>query len=543
MSEVPLLRSSSVMAAGTIASRFTGLFKNVALIAAIGTGVFADTYSVANMLPTVVYTLFIGGAINAVFVPQLVRQMKDDDDDGDAYAHRLVTAVGLGLLVLSVVAVLLAPLIVRLYSSGWNARQIEVSTAFARLMLPQIFFYGMFTVWSQVLNARGRFGVPMFAPIVNNLVVIASALAFLWVAGVGVTTRTVTEGEIALLGLGTTAGTVLQALVLVPVLRRTGFAFRPRFDLRGHGLGKAWSLARWTIALVLINQLGTLLVVRLATRANVDDLTVQAGAAVYSNAFTVFMLPQSVITVSIVTALLPQLSRLAHAGEWDVVRERIAWALRTTSTLLVPCAAVLVVFGAPIGVLLFGYGSAGFEGAQQLGLTVAAYAVGLPAFSAYYTLLRGYYALEDTRTPTVNALLLNGVNVAIAYAMFPFVAPYWRIPALGLAYGLSYWIALVPLWWRLRRRLDGLETRLVVRTFVRVTIATALATAVAVVGYRLAAAALDRPEQGWAIAVALVAGLLPGGLLYLGLSKVFRITELSRVVDLVLRRGAAARTE
>jgi len=537
MSDAPLLRSSSVMAAGTMASRFTGLFKNVALIAAVGTGVFADTYSVANMLPTVLYTLFIGGAINAVFVPQLVRRMKDDEDDGVAYAHRLVTAVGLVLLVLSVLAVLLAPLIVRLYSDNWNAQQLEVSTAFARLMLPQIFFYGLFTVLSQVLNTRGRFGAPMFAPIVNNVVVIASAVAFLWVAGVGVTTRTVTDGQIALLGVGTTLGTVLQAAVLVPVLRRTGFSFRPRFDLRGHGLGKAWSLARWTITLVLINQIGTLLVIRLATRANVDDRTVQAGAAVYSNAFTVFMLPQSVITVSIVTALLPQLSRLAHEGQLGVVRERISWALRTTSTLLVPCAAVLIAFGAPIGVLLFGYGSATFEGAQQLGLTVAAFAIGLPAFSAYYTLLRGYYAMEDTRSPTFNAVLLNTVNVAIAYAAFPFVSPQWRIPALGLAYAISYWVALVPLWWRLRRRLHGLETYLVVRTFVRVSVATLAALAVAVVGYRLVAGALDQPEQGWAIAVALAAGLVPGSLVYLGLSKALRINELDKVVDLVLRRG------
>ncbi|MFZ0322754.1 MAG: murein biosynthesis integral membrane protein MurJ [Actinomycetes bacterium] len=537
MSDAPLMRSSSVMAAGTLASRFTGVFKNIALVAAVGTGVFADTYSVANMLPTVVYTLFIGGAINAVFVPQLVRRMKDDEDGGTAYAHRLVTAVGLVLLLLSVLAVLFAPLIVRLYSSGWNEQQIQVSTAFARLMLPQIFFYGAFTVLAQVLNARGRFGVPMFAPIVNNVVVILSALAFLWVAGIGVTTRTVTEGEILLLGIGTTLGTVFQALVLVPVLRRTGFSFRPRFDLRGHGLGKAWSLARWTITLVLINQVGTLLIVRLATKANVQDATVNAGAAVYTNAYTVFILPQSVITVSIVTALLPQLSRLAHEGQWDVVRERMSWALRTTTSLLVPCAAVLVAFGEPIGILLFGYGSAGVEGAQQLGLTVAAYAVGLPAFSAYYTLLRGYYALEDTRTPTINALLLNGVNVAIAYLTFPYISAAWRIPALGLAYALSYWVALVPLWMRLARRLDGLQTALVVRTFVRVCIATTISVLVAVACYRLVTSTLDRPDQAWSIAVALTAGLVPGGAVYLGLSRVFRIGELSRVLDLVARRG------
>lgn len=535
MSEASVLRSSSVMAVGTITSRITGLGKNMALLAALGTGVLADTYSVANMLPTVIYTLFIGGAINAVFVPQLVHHRSDDADDGIAYAQRLMTAVGLALLVLASVAVLLAPLVVRLYSAGWNAQQLHVATAFARLMLPQIFFFGVFTVMSQILNTRERFGAPMFAPIVNNVVIITAALSFLYVAGPGATTRSITDQQIMILGLGTLLGSVMQALVLLPVLVRAGFPVRPRFDLRGQGLGRAWGLARWTIALVAVNQLGTLLVIRLATRANVESPGLDAGAAVYSNAFLIFMLPQSVITVSVVTALLPQLSRIAHEGKFDVVRQRLGWTLRTTGSVIVPAAVTLLVLGVPIGVLLFGHGSTTAEGAQQLGLTLAAFAVGLPAFSAYYVLLRGFYALEDTRTPTVNAVLLNGSNVLFAYALFFTVQAEWRVPALGLAYSLSYWVALVVLGARLRRRLGGIDAYEVVRTHVRVGIAAVLS------GLAMAAAARlytggERVESAGDAVVTMVLALVPGVLVFLGASRLLHIREVQQVSDLLLRR-------
>ena len=299
------LRSSSVMAVGTITSRVTGLLKNSALLAAVGGGVFADTYSVANTLPTIVYFLLVGGAINAVFIPQLVRHMASDDDEGLAYAQRLFSAVVLALAADHRGcghrgAVAGAAL---LHRTG-TREDVEVATAFARLLMPQIFFYGVFALVSQILNTRGRFGPPMFAPVLNNIVIIASALAFLAVAGTGTTTKTVTSGEILLLGVGTTLGAALQVVVLWPSLRRCGVRLRLRTDLRGQGLGAAWALARWAILLVLVNQIGTLVIIRLATGINVTS-DGDAGVTVYQMAFAIFMMPQSVITVSLVTAVLP----------------------------------------------------------------------------------------------------------------------------------------------------------------------------------------------------------------------------------------------
>lgn len=530
-----LLRSSSVMAVGTVTSRVTGLLKNSTLLAAIGAGVFGDTYTVANILPTVLYVLLIGGAINAVFVPQLVRHMANDDDSGEAYAQRLFSAVVLVLFAVTLVAIAAAPLLTRLYGSGWNANQASVATSFARLLLAQIFFYGVFSIVSQVLNARGRFGPPMFAPVVNNFVVVASAAMFLHVAGTGTTTRTVTDSEIALLGLGTVLGSVLQAVVLWPALRASGLRLRLRLDLRGAGLGKAWTLARWTILLVLVNQIGTLVVIRLATGINAEN-AVDSGAALYTNAFTVFMLPQSVITVSVVTALLPQLSRIAAGGDLDVVRERLSWALRTTGSLIVPAATCLIVLGIPIAALLFRYGALTADSARILGLTLSAFALGLPAFSAYYVLLRGFYALENTRTPTLNAVILNGANIVLASTAVALLPARLAIPGLGLAYAASYWIGLIFLSRQLRNRLGRLDSHHIVRTYVRVLLAALFAALVMGASAWLVGLAVSPVDSAATGAAVVTGGLLPGGLAYLFAIRLFHITEAQAVVRLVVHR-------
>ena len=531
-----MLRSSSVMAVGTVTSRVTGLLKTTAILAAVGTGTFADAYSVANTLPTIVYILLIGGAINAVFIPQLVRHMGSDEDGGIAYAQRLFSAVVGVLALITVVAVIAAPVLVRLYSSGWNEQDVAVATTFARLLLPQVFFYGVFALVSQVLNTRGHFGAPMFAPVVNNIVTIASAVAFLVVVGTGSTTNSVTDGEIAILGVGTTLGAVAQTLILWPLLRRTGIRLRIRRDLRGAGLGTAWRLAKWALVLVMVNQFGLLIISRLATGVNATE-DANAGLAVYQNAFVIFMLPQSVITVSLVTALLPSLSQRAAEGRLDVVRERIGWTLRTSGSLMIPAAAAFIVLGVPIAVLLFHYGSVSLESARLLGLTLSAFAIGLPAFSAYYILMRGFYALEDTRTPTLNAMIQVGVDIVLAVAAVQLLPAELAIPGLGLAYAVSYWVGLAVLASQLRRRLGRLDGYLVVRTHVRVLLGSAIAAAAMIGGAAFAVSFVGRANDLTSSLVVVTAGLVAGAAGYLLGVRIFRITEVSDVLGLLTRRA------
>lgn len=530
--ESSVVRSSSVMAVGTIVSRITGLLRDMALVAAIGLQVLADTYQVANSLPNIVYILLVGGALNSVFIPQLVRHMSDDADQGTAYAQRLLTLVALVLLVITALAVAFAPLVVDIYATNdWPTRTHEVAVAFARYCLPQILFYGLFTMFQQVLNARGVFGPPMFAPIVNNVVVIATCGLFIAATmdKDPLTGATISDGEVALLGVGTTLGIAAQAMCLLPALRRTGFRWRPRFDLRGAGLGKAGDLARWTFAYVLINQIGYAVIVNLATssgaQAQAQGLAYGAGIATYSKAYLIFLLPHAVITVSVVTALFPQLSRAAAAGRRDELRGALADGLRLIGVGIVPAAILFLALGAWIGTALFGLGAAGIESGRYVGVTLQAFALGLVPFCAFYALNRGFYALEDTRTPALINIAVNVVNVGAGYGFYVALPLRLKVPGLAVAYGLSYLAGTLISAMILRRRLGSLETGPVVRSYLKLTVSGAVGGLAAFGVAAGVTTALGTAYLGAAVAVTL--GLIIGGGCYFAMAFALRIEELS----------------
>ena len=486
-----LLGPSTVMATGTVVSRITGIARDIALAAALGFYLVSDAYSLGNSLPTIIYILVVGGALNAVFIPQLVRRMEKDDDGGSAYADRLITLTGSALLALSILAVVAAPWIVNLYTpADYPQSQYDLAVAFARLCLPQIFFYGAYTMLSQVLNARGTFGAPMFAPIANNVVAITTFVLFIIVAGISeAADGALTTGQVLLLGIGTTAGVVVQAAILVPVLGRAGYRWRPRFDWKGQGLGKAAKLAGWTVGLVLVNQITYIVITRLAAQANVDAAAsgaTAAGITTYQKAHLVFMLPHSVITISIVTALLPALSRLAHEGKLKEVGEDVAGAMRLVAALVVPIAAMLFVLGSDVSVLLFGYGAATTDQAAVMGDVVSIFMIGLLPFTLFYVLLRGFYAMEDTRTPFVVTVIFSVIMLALVLSLFAFLTDLGvtsaggpQIAGIALGYVLAYWCGFVVLWWWLAHRLGSLQSGATMWVLLRLLIAGGIAVLVA----------------------------------------------------------------
>lgn len=545
-----LARNSAIMASGTIASRVTGVVRDVAMTAALGFFLVSDAFSLGNSLPTIVYILVIGGALNAVFIPQLVRQMKDDADGGKAYADRLITLVATTLLVLSVIAVAAAPWIVDLYTpSDYPANEFDLAVAFARLCLPQIFFYGLYALLSQVLNARGRFGAPMFAPIANNVVAIATFGLFIAVAGTSAAADgELTTDQVLLLGIGTTLGVVVQALVLIPVLWRAGYVWKPRFDWRGAGLGKAGALAVWTIGLVLVNQATYIVITRLATQANVNASNadvVAAGLTTYQKAHLVFMLPHSVITVSIVTALLPALSRVAHDGRLAQVGADIARTMRAVAALIVPVTAILMINGASVAVLLFGYGAATPEQASLMGQIVSVFMLGLLPFTLFYVLLRGYYALEDTRTPF---WLTVAFSIVLLLAVFPLfsAAPAGgsQVASIALAYGIAYWFAFIATWWILARRLGSMESRVTIWALARLGIAGIVAVLAMVAS--LAVLLIVDPDYDafdrWRLLLNLVVTTTVGFGSYVGVSRLLRVREVSDALSLVGRLARRGRS-
>ncbi len=536
------MRSSAVMAAGTVVSRVTGILRDVAAAAALGFFVVADAFSLGNSLPTIVYILVIGGSLNAVFVPQLVRRMQDDADDGKAYADRLLTAAGLALLALSVLAVVAAPLIVDLYTpSDYPRPAYDLAVAFARLCLPQIFFYGLYTMLSQVLNARGHFGLPMFAPIANNVIAIATFGLFIAIAGTSAAAEgALTSREVLILGVGTTLGVTVQAVILIPVLLRHGYAWRPRFDWRDAGLGKAGTLALWTIGLVLVNQATYVVVTRLATQANVDATAAgltAAGLTTYQKAHLVFMLPHSVITISIVTAMLPALSRLAHAGEHRAVGRDVAGTMRLVAALIIPITAILFVLGSPISTLLFGYGAATTAQASLMGQIVSVFMIGLLPFTLFYVLLRGFYALEDTRTPFLITLGFSLAWLAMAVPIFRAVGPGGpQVAGIALAYGLSYWLACIAAWFLLRRRLGGLDGRRTLAALARMVACGLVAVLLTALVQDLVGPMLHSwPQQVGTLMMVGLASVVGIGA-YLGMARMLRVREVHDMVGMMRRR-------
>lgn len=333
-----LARSSLLMALGTVVSRATGLIRQVLQAAALGTGLLASTYNTANTVPTSLYTLVIGGALNAVLVPQLVRARATEPDGGRAYEQRLVTLVLCVLAAGTALAVWAAPQIVGLYMRDTpdSHEAFELTVVFARFLLPQIFFYGLFSILGQVLNAREKFGAMMWTPVLNNAVLIGMFGAYLGLMTVPDRVEDITTTQVQLLGLGTTAGIAVQALALIPFVRAAGFRFRPRFDWRGTGLGKSVHAAKWTLLFVLVNQVALTVVTNYANAADQALPDAGAGYSAYMYAQTIWMLPQSIVTVSLVTALLPRMSKAAAEGRIPDLRADLSRALRTTGSSSCP---------------------------------------------------------------------------------------------------------------------------------------------------------------------------------------------------------------
>ncbi|MEW1694884.1 MULTISPECIES: murein biosynthesis integral membrane protein MurJ [unclassified Streptomyces] len=440
------LRSGALMAAGSLVSRATGFVRAAVVAAALGAGYVADGYAVGNSVPTIVYTLLLGGALNAVFVPELVRAAKEHADGGVAYTDRLLTLCALALTALTAAAVLAAPLIVDLYTD-YTGDQRAMTVAFARTCLPQILFLGVFTLLGQVLNARGRFGAMMWTPVLNNVVVVAVFGLFLVVSDGGA----LTPGETALLGWGTTAGIALQALALLPPLRAAGFRWRPRFDWRGSGLAAPLRSAGWLVLLVLTNQGAYWVTTLLATSAG--GTVSGGGLAAYNNAYLLWTVPHGIVTVSLVTALLPRMSGAAADGDLAGVRRDIGYALRTSGAAVVPAACALFALAVPLMTVVFRYGATSGDDIRAMSWILMAFAPGLVALSGQYVCTRAFYALRDTRTPFLLNLVIAGLNALLSLAAHLLLPTRWAVTGMAAGYSLALWAGWAVTAYVLRRRL------------------------------------------------------------------------------------------
>ena len=544
-----VLANSAVMAAGTVVSRFSGFIRSTLLAFALGIGLHADLFTIANTVPNMLYILLAGGVFNAVLVPQLVRSMKNDADGGSAYMDRIVTLAVLFLGAVTVLLVVAAPWVMDLllnskYDDPSLAEERQSAIDFARFCLPQVFFYGMFVLVGQILNARGRFGPMMWAPIANN--VIAVGVLVVYQVWFGAATEAEQHGgfttaQEAWLGIGSTVGILAQFVILVPYLRAAGVRIRPRFDFKGTGLGHTLRLAVWTVLFVVVNQAAYVVVVRLASggTAASDDGT---GITIYSSALLVAMVPHSVITVSLATAILPRLSSHAAAQDDAALSRTLVSTIRTALVVAVPVAALMPIIALPVAQTLFGHGAAAADYVNYE-TTLALFGVGIVFFTLHYLTLRGFYALELNRTVFLIQCVISAVNITVATVLVGRTDPDHTAAMLVVAYTAAYGVGSLVSFTILSRRLGGLEVAPFLGFLARLLVAAVVGAGVAWVVDLGLDELLDRaprPDGWWWAAVDVaVLGLVAATVVVL-LARALRLREVTTVIDTVssrLRRG------
>ncbi|GCD90231.1 murein biosynthesis integral membrane protein MurJ [Nocardioides sp. LS1] len=548
-----VLASSALMAAGTVVSRLSGFVRSFLLAAALGNMLHADLFTIGNTIPNMLYILLAGGVFNAVLVPQLVRAMKHDPDGGEAYTNRVITLAALFLAAVSVALVLAAPQVMSLYldssfSCANLADQRESVIDFARYCLPQVFFYGMFVLVGQILNSRGRFGPMMWAPIANNVISVAVLAIYLLAFGPVPQTQlssAYSSHQELLLGLGSTLGIAAQLFILVPYLRKAGFTFRPRFDFRNSGLGHTLRLGIWTVLFVVVNQVAYTVVVKLASGGTSaggcgpHPATEGTGYTVYSSTFLIMMVPHSIITVSLATAILPQLSRRATDGDLPGLARSLASTLRTALSVVVPFALLLPLIALDLSHVVWGHGAAS-SNFDLYAPSLALFGPGLVFFTVHYLMLRGFYALERTRTVFWIQCAVAGSNIVAALVLVARTDPRHTSPALVVAYTVSYVVGSLISYAVLRRLLGGLRTPELVRFVVRLGIAALVSSAVALVVAWLLHGLAEDPFWVLAALRALVVTVVDVAV-FVVMARVLRLTEVTSVIDTVTRRFPSAR--
>jgi putative peptidoglycan lipid II flippase len=518
-----LSRATAGMAVATFFSRLTGFGRVVALAYAFGFTRLTDSYNLANTTPNIVYDLVLGGIMASFIVPVFVQHLttRDEDDAWDAISVVFTTAVLL-LVGVTLLLVVIAPVVIKLYSLRLEnisprdaADQQAVATALLRMFAPQILFYGLTALIAAVLNARHRFVLPMATPILNNLVVIGVILLVPHMTN-SLDLHDVRHdtGLLLFLGLGTTLGVVVQAVALFPALRRAAPHLRPVWNLRHPVIGQVLRLSGWTFGYVVSNQVSFWIALVLANGT-------EGGISAYSAAYIFFQLPYGILAVSILTALTPDLAERWSRGDLAGFRQRMSTGMRTGALVLLPAAAGYVVLAKPIVSLLLHHGAMREAEVSLTADVLTWFAVGLPAFSLYLLFVRGYTAMQDTRTPFLINLLENAILIVLDVVLYQAMG----VKGLALGFTLSYVAAAAVAGVDLRRRVGRLAVPGVSATIARIAVASAI-----MAGVVAAVSAAVPGEDGLALAARVAASIGAGVVTYMLAARALGVDELTSFV-------------
>jgi murein biosynthesis integral membrane protein MurJ len=522
-----VVRSSTVMAVGTLASRGTGFLRTLVLAYALGVGSVSIAYNNANTLPNTVYDLMLGGILTSIMVPLLVNAAKRDADGGEAYDQRTFTLTTLALFVVTVIATLAASLLVSLYAHSITGPERQLMVIFAYFFIPQIFFYGMSSLAGAVLNARGHFAAPMWTPVINNIVVIAVLLLFIVTGGIGTSAASITPGQVQLLGFGTTLGIVAQTAALIPFLRRVGFRWHPRFDFRRTEVTEIRRMAGPLFGYILTTQVAFLVVQNVANAAS--NHASYDGFPAYSYAWQLFQLPYAVVGISVITALLPRMSAHASEKNYALVKSDFSGGVRLSSVIVVPAALILAVLGPALAEALLGYGSTSVAEARYIGLVFGVFSLGLVPYMMFQLMLRVFYAMHDSRTPMYIGVAVMATNIAFSLLALAVLPAGHVVEGVAAAFGLANVVGSVISWRILSHRLHGLAGRQIASSLVRMHLAAVPGLFFALAASLMVGVILS-PGPVFGIVTLIIGG---GGalLLYLLFAKALRITEVTELTS------------
>ena len=517
-------RASMFLASGTMVSRILGFVKLIVLAGIIGlNGDSADAFALANQLPNTVYVIVAGGILTAVLVPQIVRASVHQDG-GTAYINKLLTLALTILAATTLMGTLFAPAITGFIGINLPADQKNLAVAFAYWCLPQIFFYGLYTLLGEVLNARRMFGPFTWVPVLNNVVAIVGLLIFGAMFGADATGERAagefTPAMVALLAGSATLGVIVQAVVLFYFWRRIGLRFRLDFHFRGVGLGAAGKMASWTFGMLILTTIAGIVETQVVSLA-----TGKASIAVLATAWLIFMLPHSVITVSVATAYFTRMSEHAALAKFDLVKTDASSAIRGTTLIIVLATAVIAVCAYPFAAVFV----SPFDQIQGIGNVIVAFIVGLVAFCILFVLQRTFYALGDTRTPfffTLFQVVLIVLGV-LGCALLPVA---WIAVGIASVITVSGVLQCILAALLLRRRLGGIDGARIVRSLVKYLVAAIIPIALGLVLLNIVG---GRDPDGFALAsrVNAIGSMLLIGIVmsaaYFGLLLVMRSSELT----------------
>lgn len=530
--EPSLLASSRTMAIASMVSRITGFLRSIAIAAAVGAGIYSvgDAYGLANTLPNMVYELLLGGVLTSVLIPVLVKAQQDDQDRGVAYTQRLLSIATVALAGATLLAVLAAPWLIGVF--GGPPQYRSVAALWATLLLPEIFFYGLGAMIAAILNSRHIFGWPAWAPVMNNLITIGAALLFLLVPGPdNLSAGNITNTQILVLGIGTTLGIAAQALVLLVPLRRSGFVWKWRFRASPYETGRMAefrTLTLWVLGYVVVSQLGVVVVNRVANQ--------NGGVQIFAFADLLFMVPYGILGVSLLTALMPRMSRSAARGDTTAVLADLELGSRLSAVALVPISVGLMVFGpAFTSVILLGRYSQ--SNAQLTGVALAAGAFGLLPFAVVMLQQRVFYAMRDARTPTFINVAMVATKISVVLAGSVLLDGRAVIICLTVATSASYLVGCLVGHQLLRRRFGPVGFSPVARTAGWIAAASAAAGVLGLLVVLAGRAVLGGGRLA-ALAELVVGGTLAGAVLVL-LALRLPLPEVAQIASAV--RGRTGR--